>query len=104
MKPVNAVIKLGDVVYSNNVERVYPFLNFENDKWNNPFSSEETKESFMDLWDKANERSLEIIEDVNNYIYYDKNLSNHWILDDTSYNTGLPIEKGQRLKYVKKWQ
>ena len=103
MKPLNKIVNIGDITYHDDISRSLPFINMENSNWYNPFTKEEMALSFMDLWEIASSRSLEMINDVNNYLYYDKNLSNHWILDNTSYNTGLPCENGQKLQYVKKY-
>ena len=37
-------------------------------------------------------------------MYFDKEFSHPLIENDTCYNTGLPCEKGQTLKYVKKYK
>lgn len=97
------IINLGDVRYKKNNKRVLKFLNLKNKVWNNPETGKESKLSFDDLWDKSSEISLEVINDVNNYIYNDKPLDNKYIVNDISFNTGLSCKKGQNLKYVKKY-
>ena len=94
--------KLGPVAYSKDYECVLPYLNLENNVWLNPETGEELTDSFNDLWYKSQEVSLETIDDVNRYIYQDKSLTNPLILNDISYNTGLPCEKGQSFQYIKK--
>ena len=97
-------INTGDFKYHKDFNRVLPYLNLTNDVWYNPETNEECKYSFEDLWKKSIEVALETINDVNKYIYQDKQLTNPLILNNTSYNTGLPCENGQSLKYVKKYR
>jgi len=98
------IINIGDFIYSKDLSRVLPYLNLEHDIWYNPETGEELKASFDDLWNKATEVGLETIEDVNRYLYGDKELNNSLILNNTSFNTGLPCETGQSLKYIKKYR
>ena len=102
-KTVMKLIKFGDVSYHKDYKKVLPYLNLEHNLWLNPETGEESYASFDNLWEKANEVALETIQDVNNYLYQDKRLKNPIIMNDTSFNTGLPCDKGQTLKYVKKY-
>ena len=102
-KTVMKLIKFGDVSYHKDYKKVLPYLNLEHNLWLNPETGEESYASFDNLWEKANEVALETIQDVNNYLYQDKRLKNSIIMNDTSFNTGLPCDKGQTLKYVKKY-
>ena len=94
----------GDFRYKKGWERVIPYLNNNNDIWFNPETGEQYNYSFDNLWDKSIEVSLQTIKDVNDYIYLDKPLTNSFITNDLSYNTGLPCEKGQSFQYIKKYQ
>ena len=102
-KSVMKLINFGDVSYHSDYKRVLPYLNLEHDIWLNPETGEESRASFDNLWEKASEVALETIQDVNLYLYQDKKLKNPIILNDTSFNTGLPCNKGQTFKYVKKY-
>lgn len=95
-------LNIGDIIYHTDNKRVIEYLNLNNKIWNNPETGLSYNESFNDLWKKSIESSLETIEDVNNYIYKDKELRNKYILNDLSYNTGLPCLLGQTNKYVRK--
>ena len=101
---ISKVINLGDICYSNDVNRVLPYLNLNNELWYNPESGDMYRDSFDDLWKRSIEVSLETIEDVNKYLYKDKRLTNKLILDDISWNTGIGCREGQRLKYIKKYK
>ncbi len=94
-------INLGDIKYHNNSELAKPYLNLEHDIWYNPETGVAYTLSFDDLFERANEVLLETINDVNNYLYYDKPLNNSIILNNTSYLTGLPCGFGQNKKYYK---
>ncbi len=104
IKPIAKAINTGDFIYNKKIDRVLPYLNLSSEVWYNPETGEEYKYSFEDLWKKSMEVSLETISDVDKYIYQDKQLTNHLILDNTSFDTGFSCEKGQTLKYVKKYK
>ena len=97
------MINLGDITYSKKLDRVLPYLNLEHEMWYNPETGEAYRDSFDDLWKKSIEISFEIIHDVNRYLYGDGKLTNSYILNNVSFNTGLPCENGQSLQYVKKY-
>ena len=102
-KSVMKLINFGDVSYHNDYKRVLPYLNLEHNLWLNPETGEESHASFDNLWEKASEVALETIQDVNMYLYQDKKLKNSIINNDTSFNTGLPCDKGQTKRFVKKY-
>ncbi len=102
-KSVMKLINFGDVSYHNDYKRVLPYLNLEHNLWLNPETGEESHASFDNLWEKASEVALETIQDVNMYLYQDKKLKNPIINNDTSFNTGLPCDKGQTKRFVKKY-
>ena len=95
---------VGDIMYSNNIGRVLPYLNLEKEVWYNPETCEKYTDSFPELWDKSIDMALEMIQDVNDYLYKDKLFSSPIILNNTSYNTGLPCGYGQTFQYVKKYK
>ena len=97
------VINTRNFIFKKNIDRVLPYLNLKHDVWYNPETGKQYTDSFDDLWDKASEITLETIDDVNNFLYHDKALTNPLIMNDTSYNTGIPCSQGQTLKYVRKY-
>lgn len=103
-KYIMKLINLGDISYHKDYKDVLPFLNLNNDIWYNPETGIKHNESFDNLWDKASEIALETIDDVNRYLYQDKSIRNPIILDDISFNTGIPCKEGQKLKYFKKYR
>ena len=102
-KSVMKLINLGDVVYHNNYKVALPYLNLEHEIWYDPETGEKHQESFDNLWDRACEVALETIQDVNLYLYQDITLKNKIINSDTSFNTGLPCDEGQKKRFVKKY-
>ncbi len=97
--PIIKMINLGDFTY-NKTDKVSQYLNLSNDIWHNPETGEEYTYSFDDLWKKSIEVALDTIDDVNKFIYQDKQLTSPIIMNNISFNTGLPCEKGQCLKYT----
>lgn len=100
---ITKMFKIGEITYNDDLTRVIPFLNLNNELWYNPETKEYSYESFDNLWDKSFNVLLESIDDVNGYIYHDKKLINFFINNDISYNTGLSCNEGQILKYLKKY-
>ena len=102
--PIIKAFNIGDFTYKDDIERVKPYLNLDNKDWYNPETGEKYNDSFDDLWNKSTEIALETIEDVNKYLYQDKELTNPLILNNTSFNTGFDCRQGQTLKYIKTYR
>ena len=102
-KSLMKLINLGDISYHDNYKIALPYLNLEHELWYDPETGEKHYESFDNLWEKASSIALETIEDVNMYLYQDKNIRNPIINNDLSFNTGLPCKEGQRKRFVKKY-
>ena len=96
-------INLGDVKYHGNSDLAKPYLNLSGELWLDPETGDIHYETFDELWKKAIEMAEETINDVNMTIYNDKPLNNALILNDISYNTGLPCDKGQNKTYIKSY-
>jgi hypothetical protein len=103
MQAIMKLINLGDIRYHDDYQAVLPYVNLNNGLWLDPETEEKHYESFDNLWNKASEVALETIQDVNMYLYQDKNIKNPIINDDLSFNTGLPCEEGQRKRFFKKY-
>lgn len=99
---ISNMINLGDITYRDDINRVLPYLNLENNIWINPETGEKSMDSFDYLWDKSMEISLQMYDDINNYIYLDHPLTNNLICNNISFNTGLPCEQGQNYTYIRK--
>lgn len=103
VKSICKTINLGNFSYGDNHKKVKKYLNLNHSKLLNPVNGKEFYDSFDDLWSKSLMISLELIEDVNNYLYLDKSLNNYYIENDISYNTGLPCTNKEVFKYVKRY-
>ena len=101
---ITSFLNLGDVKYHGDPDIAKPYLNLDHNIWFNPETGIAYNYSFDDLWNRASELLLETIDDVNNYIYLDKPLTNTIILNNTSYLTGIPCELGQSKIHYKKYK
>lgn len=98
---ISKKLGIGDISY-NEIERIYPFLNKDRDVWYNPFSLEDYHESINEIWNKSVELYLEVIEDVNSYLYDNKELKSSILDKDLSYDTGLPSDIPKKLLVSKR--
>lgn len=98
------LINLGDISYHKDYKVALPYLNNNHELWLNPETGEKHYESFDNLWTKATEVALETIQDVNLYLYQDKSIKNKIIEGDISFNTGLPCDRGQTKRFVKRYK
>jgi hypothetical protein len=96
-------INIGDFTYKQDYKRVLPYLNLKKKTWYNPETGEKSNLSFDELWKKSIDIAIEIIDEINGYLYENKKINHPYILNDLSWNTGLPCSKGQTLRYVKKY-
>ena len=101
---ITKVTNMGNVLYGCSYNNYEPYMNLEHNKWTNPLSGEEYYDSFDDLFNKATDLSRETFDDVNKYLYHDKEIKNPLLLNNISYNTGFPCEKGENFQYVKKYK
>lgn len=98
-----SVLNIGDITYNNDLKKVKPFLNLKHKTWLNPETGKKSHESFDDLWNKSLDLSLETIDQINQYLYDDKDLNVAIIKNNISLNTGLPCENEQHFTYAKKY-
>ncbi len=96
-------INIGDLTFGD-LERIKPYLNLDHKTWTHPITGELLTTSFDDLFNKASEVSLETIHDANAHIYGDKPLSNQFITNDCTYNTGLPCSEKTEFAFVKQYK
>jgi len=76
-----------------------------NDTYTNPVTGEKHNESFIELYDKSIEMSLDAIEKVNNCLYQDKPIDTlDSIFTDLSYDTGVKCSLGKQMSFVRKRQ
>ena len=79
--------------------------NESNDTYTNPVTGERHNESFIELYDKSIEMSLDAIEKVNNCLYEDSSIDKlDRIFKDLSYDTGVNCSLGKKMLFVRKRQ
>ena len=93
---ISRILGISDISYYDS-KRIHPYLNTDRDVWYNPFNLEEHHESLNELWNKSVELYLQIVEDVNRFLYDDKELKNSIINGNLSYDTGLDCKLNKRL-------
>lgn len=104
VRSINSRLKVGNIFYNRNINRVINYLNLEHEKITNPVTGELFNDSFDDLWNRSLMVASELIDDVNGYLYGSRLLTNYYISNDISYNTGLPCCDKEVFKYVKKYK
>jgi hypothetical protein len=78
-------------------------VNKNHNIYKNPITGEKHSESFLELYDKSIEMTLEAILLVNKYLYSNSSIEIlETVFTDLSYDTGVSCSKGQNYKYVRK--
>lgn len=79
--------------------------NESNDTYTNPVTGEKHNESFLELYDKSIEMSLDAIEKVNYCLYQDISIDTlDGTFTDLSYDTGVKWSLGTKMSFVRKRQ
>ncbi|MEG2563795.1 MAG: zinc dependent phospholipase C family protein [Bacilli bacterium] len=86
--------------YHQPVRNVSNLLNLKHEKWYNPTNKRlSSKESFIDIYLASMFRAVNIIEEIDKYIYEDKKINLKTLLKNYSYITGVDCSKNKELKY-----
>jgi len=76
------------------------FLNLEHKLWYNPTDKRtKSNESILELYTKALGKTTKMIQDINQYLYYDKKINLKKVVGNLSYQTGKDCDKKRELKY-----
>ncbi len=76
------------------------FLNLEHKTWYYPTDKRiKRKESILELYTKALDKAVKMIQDINRYIYYDKKINLKKVVGNLSYETGKDCDQEKELKY-----
>ncbi len=76
------------------------FLNLEHQKWYNPTDKRmKSNESIIDLYIKALGKTTRMIQEINQFLYYDKKINLKKVIGNLSYETGKDCDKERELKY-----
>ncbi len=76
------------------------FLNLEHKKWYNPTDKRtKSNESIIDLYIKSLGKATKMIQEINQFLYYDKKINLKKVIGNLSYETGKDCDKERELKY-----
>jgi hypothetical protein len=76
------------------------YLNLDHKKWYNPTSKRVSSNlSFVELYLKCIYDTTNMINEINQYIYYDKKVNLKKLIGNNSYITGRDIDKEKELIY-----
>lgn len=76
------------------------FLNLEHKKWYNPTDKRtKSNESLLELYTKALGKTTKMIQEINQYLYYDEKINLKKVIGNLSYETGKDCDKKRELKY-----
>jgi hypothetical protein len=112
------ILKSGMITYENIIQlssfkmflernnlTIEEITNEYNDTYTNPVTGEKHNESFIELYNKSIEMSLDAIEKVNTCLYQDKGIDTlDYIFTDLSYDTGVDCSLGKKMSFVRKRQ
>lgn len=89
--------------YSHHVSKINPeILNLQHDEWLHPVTGEKHNESFMDLYNKATDKVINMIKKCNDYFDDKITLDNlEKEIGNISYSSGLELGKKIEFKYFK---
>ena len=77
--------------------------NEDHNDWLNPVTGNLHNESFLELFYQSLDRSLEAINEINKYLYDDKDFINvEMVIPDLSLDTGLPRNYGVKMLYKRR--
>ena len=93
------VPKISFVSYSNKLS-FDNYLNLERKTWYYPTTKrKKSNQSFIELYTKALNDCVDIIRQIDSYLYNDEKVNLKKLLKNHSYLTGMDLSKEQTLKY-----
>ncbi len=93
------VLKLSFLSYHNYTRKI-EFINLKKNKWYYPTNKRKcSNKSFVELYVEALNECVNIIKEVDQYIYNDKKTNLKNIIKNYSYATGVDLSRKQELKY-----
>lgn len=87
-----------DMSLANHIEE-YDFLNLEKKSWHHPVTNQEYHYSVIELYDQAVLFAKEMIEKVDAYLWQKQDIDLKTVFTNLSFNTGLPCDQGEPMKY-----
>lgn len=96
----NSIPKISFLSYNYKTNKYKNYLNSTHNNWNYPTQKRKKYNySFIDLYIISLHKTLNIIKEIDAYIYKDKKINLNKILGNLSYSTGVDLSKNQTLKY-----
>lgn len=75
-------------------------LNLGHKRWYNPTDKRtKSNESLLELYTKSLDKTVKMIQEINQYLYYDKKINLKKVIGNNSYLTGKDCNKQKELKY-----
>lgn len=76
------------------------YLNLEHQRWYNPTDKRtKSNESYLELYTKALYKTANMIQEINQFFYYNKKINLKKVVGNLSYETGKDCDKERELKY-----
>ena len=91
---------LRKIPLSYNMKSMKKYLNLEHNTWYNPTSKRiKSNESILELYTKSLDKTTNMINEINQFFYYDKKINLEKVVGNLSYVYGLDLSKNKELKY-----
>ena len=75
-------------------------LNLEHNRWYYPTDKRtKSNESLIEIYTKSLDKTVKMIHEINQYLYYDKKINIKKVIGNLSYVTGKDCDKKKELKY-----
>lgn len=96
----NSLLRKVPLSYHINKKGKQEFLNLEHKRWYNPTDKRtKSNESYLELYTKALYKTTKMIQEINQFLYYDKKINLKKVIGNLSYVTGKDCDKKKELKY-----
>ena len=92
-----------DISFANHIEE-YDYLNNKKATWHHPVTNEEHNESVDELFEQARVFALDMIKNVNSYIFDDKNIDLDKVFTNLSFNSGLNCDLHEKMTHFKMYR
>lgn len=82
------------------IDKNIDYLNLSKKEWIHPqYSNIKSNESFLELFEKAKNNAVNILEKVYDYVFNDKDINLKELIPDLSYSTGLDWRDNKKMEY-----
>ena len=96
----NTFLKTEPLSFNMNMEKKKWFLNLDKNTWYNPADKKiKHNTSVIEIYREAVEKAVNMINEINKFIYYDEDINLKKVVGNNSYSTGLDLTKKKEPKY-----